>query len=277
LKDYEGPAIMSESIRAVERALDVLMCFSSQTPELSMTEISEIVEINKSTVHRLLATLEGKRFVERDAVTGLYKPGIRLIQMAFLTLEHYDLRRLTAPYLHNLCDQFRENVNLTVLDDADVVYLSVIESPQRVKLAAEPGQRLPAFCTASGKAILAFLPEGKIQEIFARGTPKYTQNTITSEEAFWEDMRHTRKQGYAISEQEFEDGINAVAAPICNQPIASVSIAGPAYRLTRERMIEIGPVLLETTKRIAQEVEMANNLGNNNGIITNSENLSPSK
>jgi DNA-binding IclR family transcriptional regulator len=248
---------MSESIRAVERALDVLMCFTSQTPELTMTQISEMIEINKSTVHRLLATLEGKRFVERDQVTGMYRPGIRLLQMAFLTLEHNDLRRLAAPFLHNLCSQIRENVNLSVLDDTDVVYLDVIESPQRVKLAATPGQRLPAFCTASGKAILAYLPEEKIRDILARGIPRYTQNTLTSDESFLENMRQTREQGYAISEQEFEDGINAIAAPICNQPIASVSIAGPAYRLTRERMIEIGPELLVTVKKIAQEVELA--------------------
>ena len=154
---------MSESIRAVERALDVLMCFTNQTPELTMTQISDLIGINKSTVHRLLATLEGKRFVERDAETGVYKPGIRLLQMAFLTMENNDLRRLAAPFLHNLCDQFRENVNLSILDGADVVYEDAIESRQRVKLAAAPGQRLPAFCTASGKAILAFLPGREYQ------------------------------------------------------------------------------------------------------------------
>ena len=251
---------MSESIRAVERALDVLMCFSSQTPELSMTQISEMAGINKSTVHRLLATLEGKRFVERDPATGVYRPGIRLLQMAFLTLEHNDLRRLAAPFLHSLCDQFRENVNLSILDGTDVVYLDVVESPQRVKLAATPGQRLPAFCTASGKAILAFLPDEKIRDILARGMPRYTQNTLTFEDAFWENMRHTREQGYAISEQEFEEGINALAAPICNHPIASVSIAGPAYRLTRDRMIAIGPNLVAIANDIAKEVALAMNL-----------------
>jgi DNA-binding IclR family transcriptional regulator len=251
---------MGESIRAVERALDVLMCFTSQTPELSMTEISEMVGINKSTVHRLLATLEGKRFVERDAVTGLYKPGIRLLQIAFLTLEHNDLRQLAAPFLHTLCEQYRENINLSVLDDTDVVYLEVIESPQRVKLAAAPGQRLPAFCTASGKAILAFLPEERVRDILARGMPMYTQNTVKSVEAFFDDIHYTREQGYAISEQEFEDGINAIAAPICNHPIASISVAGPAYRLTRERMIEIGPNLKAVAKNVAREVELAVNL-----------------
>jgi DNA-binding IclR family transcriptional regulator len=248
---------MSESIRAVERALDVLMCFSSQTPALSMTQISEMVGINKSTVHRLLATLEGKRFVERDPVTGAYRPGIRFLQIAFLTLEHNDLRRLAAPFLNALCEQYRENINLSVLDDTEVIYLDVIESPQRVKLAAATGQRLPAFCTASGKAMLAFLPEEKVRDILARGMPAYTQNTRTSVEAFFEEIQHTRERGYAISEQEFEDGINAIAAPICNHAIASVSIAGPAYRLTRERMIEIGPELVATVKNIAKEVERA--------------------
>lgn len=251
---------MSESIRAVERALDVLMCFTNQTPELTMTQISDLIGINKSTVHRLLATLEGKRFVERDAVTGFYKPGIRLLQMAFLTMENNDLRRLAAPFLHNLCNQFRENVNLSILDGADVVYVDAIESSQRVKLAAAPGQRLPAFCTASGKAILAFLPEENIKHILERGMPGYTQNTLTSPELFFENIRQVRELGFAISIQEFEDGINAIAAPICNQPIASISIAGPAYRLTRERMLEIGPDLLVTAKNIAMEVERTLNL-----------------
>ena len=248
---------MSESIRAVERALDVLMCFTNQTPQLTMTQISELVGINKSTVHRLLATLESKRFVERDSVTGIYKPGIRLLQMAFLALEHNDLRRLAAPYLQELCNRYRENVTLAKLDVADVVYLEVIESTQRVKLAASPGQRLPAFCVASGKAILAFLPDDHVKRVLEYGMPKYTQHTITSFEAYFKDILQTRERGFAISEQEFEEGINAIAAPICNQPIASISVAGPAYRLTRERMLEISPDLLRTAKDIAMEVERA--------------------
>lgn len=253
---------MSESIRSVERALEVLMCFTKQTPELTMTQISECVGINKSTVHRLLATLERKRFVERDSDTGIYKPGIRLLQLAFLTLEHNDLRHLSAPFLQNLCDQHHENVNLSVLDDTDVVYLEVIESPERIKLAASPGQRLPAFCTASGKAILAFLQEDKVIDILERGMLRYTQNTILTREVFFENIQCAREKGFAISEQEFEEGINAIATPVLNssgQPIASVSIAGPAYRLTRERMLEIGPDFVSKVNELAQEVRLAVN------------------
>jgi DNA-binding IclR family transcriptional regulator len=90
---------LSQSIRAVERALDVLSCFSRQTPELTMTQIAEQVELYKSTVHRLSATLEGKRFVQPDPVTDTYRLGIRLLQMAYLRLEHNDLRRLAVPFL----------------------------------------------------------------------------------------------------------------------------------------------------------------------------------
>jgi DNA-binding IclR family transcriptional regulator len=259
---WQVSTIMSESIRAVERALDVLACFSHQTPELTMTQIADQIGINKSTVHRLLATLEGKRFVERDPATGIYKLGIRALQMAYLALEHNDLRRLAAPYLQNLCNQYRENVNLAVLEGADVVYLDVIEGTQRVKLAAAIGQRLPAFCTASGKAILACMPQEKVQRILEPGLPRHTQYTITSPEAYFENMLFTRTRGFATSEQEYEDGINAVAASILplgsygnSQPVGSISVAGPSYRLTHERMIEIGATVLATAQEIAQEMQ----------------------
>ena len=248
---------MSESIRAVERALDVLQCFTSQTPELTMSQISERIGINKSTVHRLLLTLERNRFVERDLSTGMYRPGPRLLQIASLAREQNNLRRIALPFLQDLCSEYRENVNLALLDGADVIYVDVVEGSQRVKLAAVPGQRLPAFSTASGKAILAFLPEDRVRQILERGMPQYTTTTVNSFEKFFEEAVRIRTRGFAISEHEFEEGINAIAAPVCNQPVASVSIAGPAYRLTRERMLEIGPRLLATARDIAEEVEKA--------------------
>jgi DNA-binding IclR family transcriptional regulator len=224
-----------------------------------MTQIAEIVGIHKSTVHRLLATLERKRVLERDPLTGMYHPGIRLLQVSSLALEQNDLRQLAAPLLRQLCERHRENVNLSVLDDTDVVYLDVIESPQRVKLAASSGLRLPAFCTASGKAILAFLPEEEVQQILAKGMPQHTRNTILTPEAYFENMRNTRKLGFAMSEQEFEDGINAVAAPILNgnnRPIASISIAGPSFRLSPERMLELGPLVSAVANEIATQIEI---------------------
>jgi DNA-binding IclR family transcriptional regulator len=177
--------------------------------------------------------------------------------MASLAMEQNNLRRLALPFLEDLRNRHRENVNLALLDDADVIYVDVIEGSQRVKLAATPGQRLPAFCTASGKSMLAFLPEEQVVHILEHGMPGYTQRTITSPEKLFEELHKIRARGFAFSEEEFEDGINAVAAAICIQPIASISIAGPSFRLTLERMAEIGPDLLAAAKSITLEVERA--------------------
>ena len=252
---------MSEPIRAVDRALDILMCFTRQIPRLTMTQIAEQVGMNKSTVHRLLGTLEKKRFVQRDPSTGLYQLGIRLFQMAYLTLEQSDLRHLAAPVMQSLCEQFRETITLSVIDDTDLIFLEVIESPQRVKLAASTGQRLPALSTAAGKAMLAHMSNETVLNFLDRGMQQFTQHTITTKDAFMENLDIARKQGFAISTQEYEDGINAVAAPILdtnNNPLAAITVAGPAYRLTLEIMLKIGPSVVLAAQAIAQEVNPAN-------------------
>ena len=225
-----------------------------------MTGIAEKLEMNKSAVHRHLATLERKRFVQRDPVTGVYQLGVRLLQMAYLVLGQSDLRRVAAPFLRDLRDQYRETVNLAVLDGTDMVYLDVVESPQRVKLAATVGQRLPAYSTASGKAVLALAPDSIVQRTLDAGIPISTEHTLRTPEAFLSDLRQTRERGFALAVQEFEEGINAVAAPIQGQGkelLAAVSIAGPSFRLTRERMVEIGPAVAAAGRAIAQELELA--------------------
>ena len=115
----------------------------------------------------------------------------------------------------------------------------------------------PAFATASGRANLAYLPDEAVRGILARGMPRYTQYTPLSLDTVLDDLRLIRERGFALSEQEYEDGINAVAAPILdgsNRPFAAVAIVGPAYRLTRDRMIEIGPTLAATATEIAREL-----------------------
>jgi DNA-binding IclR family transcriptional regulator len=251
---------VSESIRAVERALDVLQCFSSRTPELTMTQIADQIGIHKSTVHRLLGTLERRKFVERDPGTGAYHLGIRLLQMAYLTLEHNDLRRVTTPFLRRLLDRYQESVDFSVLDQTDVVFVNHFDGPQRVKVAATTGQRLPAFATASGKAILAYLPEDTVKRLLSQGMPRYTEKTPQTPEAVLEDLRQIKEQGLAYSVQEFEDGINAVAAPILDEadrPFASVAVVGPAFRLTEQRMLEIGPEVLAIAREMAEELTIA--------------------
>lgn len=242
--------------RTVDRALEILLCFNQDEPELTLTQISERVGMHKSTVYRLLTTLEKKDFIQHEE-NGTYRLGLGLVRLGALVLKSNNIYRQAISYMHRLSAEYRETVDLAILDGAEVVYLQVVESPQRVKLATAPGERLPAFCTATGKAFLAFLPEAQVRTILKRGMPKYTEHTITSIPKILEELRKTRERGFAISEQEFEAGINAVAAPILDAneyPLAVMAVVGPAFRLSLDQLMQIGKTLRETTDAIAQDI-----------------------
>jgi IclR family acetate operon transcriptional repressor len=250
---------MSQSVRAVERALDILLCFSKNKPTLSLTEIAEQVGMHKSTIHRLLATLESKRFLTRNKTTGMYQLGFLFVELASILLHDLDIQRWALPYLQRLSLQSGETVDLAILNNGHVVYLQVVESSQRVKIAAAVGEQLPAFCTATGKAFLEYLPEVQVQAILAQGMVKFTAHTLVTPEDLLINLGETRARGFAISEQEYENDINAVAAPILDihsNPIAVIAIVGPAYRMSQERMLELGLLVRETTEAIAHEIGM---------------------
>jgi IclR family transcriptional regulator, KDG regulon repressor len=250
---------VGEPIRAVERALDVLSCFRPGDLALSLTQIADQLTMPKSTVFRLLATLESKRYLHRNASTGLYHLGLRLIELGALASQDLDVHQWAQPYLERLAAEHGETVDLAVLDGANVIYLQVVESPQRVRLAAAVGQRLPAFCTASGKAFLAYLPFAQVAKLVAGSLVQYTEHTHTQPDDLAHDLQATRARGFAMSEQEYEKDINAVGAPVLNAqqfPILSLSITGPSFRLSRERMLALGPVIRATTETMALEAGM---------------------
>lgn len=248
---------MPQPTRAVERALDILYCFSSAEPSLTLTQIADRVGMHKSTVFRLLATLEQKRFVRRVEKLGEYRLGLALAELGFSVLKHNDIYRCAEPYLQHLAAESRENVDLAIRDGADVIYIQMIESQQRVKIAAVPGQRLPAYATASGKAFMAFLPEHELQDILNYPRPKITGSTQVTLSALRQDLRVSRERGFAISEGELEVGVNAVAAPVLDArqyPLAAIAVAGPSFRLGIDRLMELGKSLCVTTQAMARQV-----------------------
>jgi DNA-binding IclR family transcriptional regulator len=213
--------------------------------------------MSKTTVHRLLTTLENKRFITRDKVTGLYRLGFRFIEMASIVLQDVELHRWAHPYLLRLSTEFGETVDLSILDGSHVIYLEVIESPQRVKLAAAVGQRLPACFTASGKALLAYLPEDQVRKVISDNLSESSNHAAVTIPDLVADLQATAERGYAVAEQEYEEAINAVAAPIFDaekRPIASIAIVGPSYRLTKERLPLLGDSLRKMTHVISNEV-----------------------
>jgi IclR family transcriptional regulator, KDG regulon repressor len=248
---------LPQSVRAVERALDILLCFSIDRPTLSLSEIADQVGMNKSTIHRLLATLESKRFITRDRTTGVYQLGFLLVELASILLHNIDITRWALPYLEQLSEQSGETVDLAVLNNGHVVYLQVVESSQRVKIAAAVGEKLPAFCTASGKAFLAYLPAEYARRALDGEITQFTEYTRTSPEALFKDLRETHERGFAISEQEYENDIHAVAAPIMGAdgyPIAAIAVVGPSYRMPHDRMLVLGRLIKDTADAIVREV-----------------------
>jgi len=159
---------MSESVRAVERALDILSCFNRNESVLSLTRIAERVSMPKSTVHRLLATLEHKRFIHRNETTGMYQLGFRSSRWPRWCNGTWIIQQWAQPYLQRLCAECGRDGGPGGSGWIIRRLSSGRRNPQHVKLAVAVGQRLPAFCTASGKAFLAYLPDDEVDKILAR-------------------------------------------------------------------------------------------------------------
>jgi len=245
---------MSQPVQVLQRAMRLLTSFDHDHPEMGVTELAHRLGLHKATVHRILGTLESEGFVQQNPVNEKYRLGFRLVELGLLALEQISLRREALPFMQELLRECQETVDLAVFDSGEMVYLEVLESPQPVKIAAKTGRRLPVHCTASGKAYLAHTSEDEVEAVLARGLEPHTPNTICDPESLRKDLRLTRERGYSISREEFEVGINAVAAPVMDngqQVVAVVAIAGPAYRLPPDRMAELGEAVRRTARELS--------------------------
>ncbi len=251
---------MTQHVRAVSRALSLLRCFSHEAAEFTLAELSEQVELSKSTVLRLLCTLEEQAFVQHDPITGKYRLGLTMIELGAIALEHLDLRRAARPLLKLLRDQTQESVTLTVMDSNDVLYVEMLESPQPVKIAARPGRRLPVYCTGTGRAFLAFGPEGDVERVLSQELRAYTPHTKTNPQELRQAIEETRERGFSVCEQEFELGITAAGVPIWGsngELVGVIGVVGPSYRIPFERALDLGKAARETADTISRQLGAA--------------------
>jgi len=247
---------MAQYIQVLERAMRLLSSFDHNHPEMGVTDLACELDLPKPTVYRILSTMESGGFVQQST-NGKYRLGFRLAELGLLALNQISLRREALPYLRELIEECQETVDLAVFEGGEMVYLEVIESPQPVKIAARAGRRLPAHCTASGKAYLAYASDEVVAEALSRGMECYTPSTIDDPEDFLEELRLVRERGYSVSEEEYEVGIKAVAAPVMGregQPVAVIAIAGPAYRLPEERVAELGEAVRRATRGLSEHL-----------------------
>lgn len=249
------------TIQSVTRALSLLELLAGETSTISLSELSHKANLKMATVHRLLTTLMSRGFVEQDNLTLRYRLGIKIFEIGNAALIVNDLRSIARPFLKQLSEQVNETINLAVLDGIEVVYIDQLESTNMVivKMFARVGSRGPAYCTGTGKVLLAGLTVDELRKRFS-GVEfvKFTEYTITDIDRLIETLLTIKKQGYALDFSERDPGVICIAAPIYNyegRVQAAISVSTPAQRISEERIEkEILPSLLSISAQVSQKL-----------------------
>lgn len=248
---------LDSTVQSIRRAAAILRSFTEAEPELGVTDLSRRLDLHKSTVSRILATLQYEGLVSQNPETGKYRLGLGLISLAGVALGRLDVRGVAQPHLIRLVEQTEETINVTVLDGNECVNIEREASPKPIRYVGWIGRRTPLHCTASGKVLLAYLPETERRRLLPSPLGRFTDRTITDPEALDASLEQVRHQGYAVVHEEFEEGFSALAAPIFNHDrrvFATVSISGPTFRIGEEKMAAFIEPLLETTESISAEM-----------------------
>jgi len=241
-------------IAVIERMMRVLENFQGER-EVSLATLASRSTMVKSSVYRILFTLERLGYVEKNG-DGQYSITGRIARLGGQTRSPSDLPALAQPFMLELVRRFQETVNLGVLDGDEVLYIRVLESPHTFRLAAHAGIRSPLHSTALGKALLASLPDAELQRLAKRcNFQRFTRNTICEVAPFMRELVRVRRRGYAIDNMEDSDGARCLAAPIFDDDgrgVAAISISGPSSRVHRARDPEVTEALIGACKQISK-------------------------
>ncbi len=244
----------SAPVGVVGKVIQILERLDQAPGGLLLREIVDSTGINKSTAYRFLSHLESESYVFRDG-DGYYIVGPKLARLGSTANYQTTLCRTSAGILEEVRETSGETVNLAVLDGDEVLYLCVFESQHNFRMASQVGMRRPLYCTALGKAILAYLlPDQQNRLISAVRFERYTDQTITSAEELRNDLVKVHRRGYAVDDEEAVAGARCVAAAILDggrKVIGGISISGPTVRVTRAQTAEYAALLRKAAAEIA--------------------------
>lgn len=244
-------------VQSIDRAVKIIECFNEERKELKLSEISERLGLNKSTVHGIITTLKYNGFISQDNETQKYKLGIRFIEFGDLVINSINIRNAVLPVIDEVCAKIEETVHVAMLDGIDVVWIEKRECTKSIKTSTKIGARLPAYSTADGKIIICYQDNDKIINYLPKRIPKHTQNTITNKAQFINKLEEMKKNSCAIDNEEYIEGIRCVAAPIFDHDGKvrfSLSTTGPAFRMTDERIKEIVVIIKEAANEISHRI-----------------------
>jgi DNA-binding IclR family transcriptional regulator len=251
--------------QAVSRAVSVLKVFESANSGLTAAQIAAKLNLNRSTVHRLLSVLETEGLVARDTTfygeprNSAYRLGPTLVSLGGLALRQINLRAVALPQLRALAQKSGETVDLELLVGPEVMIIEEVQGEHmlRVGVGDNIGSRYPAYATSTGKLLLAGLSEAELKATLPNKLAALTPFTVTDKQVLREQLAEARRQGWALSWEELEAGLVAIGAPITGrdgEPIAAVSISGPTARIDRSQIKHLALIVMDTTKRITRDL-----------------------
>lgn len=239
-----------------DRALDILLSFTDDHPVLTATELQTRAGFSRSTIYRYIASLRSKGLIIEDSGGG-YRLGPRLIQMARIARQGNPVIELALPHMKDMSEICGELIQLSERVDKETIVLEVLEGRHRIGITYMRGQVLPSPAGSSAKVMLAFAPDDEREELLSMVTlHAYTPNSITDPAAFRAELDTIQRNGYAINNEEIDVGIRAIAAPIRGRRGVNhaISIVGPTFRMTDEKIPEYTTLVKDRAARISDSM-----------------------
>jgi len=245
-------------VQVLDRIMRILNCFRHEAPERTFAEIIGEVKLDKSTLYRLLEALRSHELIAVDRMTGKYSLGMKLFELGAVSINRLEASKLAMPALERLAEQTGETAHLCVLDGSEVIYIAKVESKLAFRMPSNIGRRNLAYCTGVGKALLAYLAEEQLETYLAQ-TPlrRFTRNTIISPAKLERHLLQIRSRGYSVDDQEIEEGLRCIGAPVRDHSgsvVAAISIAGPAMRIAKKNVTDLAACVMDAADEISEQL-----------------------
>jgi IclR family acetate operon transcriptional repressor len=248
----------ADGVQSLRRALAIMRVIADASDGVTLTEIARATGLASSTVHRLLTTLQQDRFVQFKNDRARWAVGVEAFTVGSAFLGVRDIARAARPLLRRLMEQSGETANLAILSDDMAVYMEQVECLQTVRAICKPGGRVVLHCTSLGKSMLAAMrPEEVNRILMAKGMTRFTPKTIDTPARMTVHLSEVRAAGYAVDDEEHSQGLRCLAAPVLNEhgePIGAISISGPAIRVARERVPQLGSLVRAIASELTFEL-----------------------
>ena len=243
-------------IGSLAKGIKVMELLAEQK-HLTVSGVARMLGTNRAASHRFLATLREIGYVEKDE-EDRYRLTFKVFELGMKVANRFEIRQIARPLMQQLALASGETVNLGLFDGKGILHVDKIDSLEILRMDSPIGSRAPAYCTALGKAILAFLPRDEFERFLSRVTFKpHGPNTITTKKNFRLAVEDIRNRGYAVDDQEMSAGLRCVAAPVFDhtgRAAYAISVSGPSLRMTPKRIEEIHPLMQKICRQLSQQL-----------------------